>query len=147
MKPLVTARKKMLNIVAKHRFDTALKRRVPNAADSINRVNDEVLMFREKPVGKWVGTYLVYRFLQNDKSFELGTGDRLIIASIGKITLYQSRTSPTTMTLSPGDNKNGVDALVKLGKIWRSYIPKGEEQKSIVNDIAIPIDAFNPKQN
>lgn len=62
-----------LSIVAKHRLNTFPKRRVPNVADSSIRVNNEVLMFRKKPVGKWADAYLVQRLLTENKLLELFT--------------------------------------------------------------------------
>lgn len=120
----MTARKEMLKILAKHRLHTARKRRVPDAANSKIRVNEEVLMFREKPAGKWAGLYRVHRFLQSDKIFKVDTRDRLTIASIDKIKLYQPRNAPITTILSTGDYKNGVDAMIELDKIWDSFILK-----------------------
>lgn len=52
MRAAVLARKEMIDIVAKQRLETAANRRVPNAADSTFCINDEVLMYREKPIGK-----------------------------------------------------------------------------------------------
>lgn len=75
MKALLTAQEEMTNIVAKHHLNTALKRRVRNAADSTTRVNTEVLMFREKPVGMWGGPYRVHMFLNDYKILQLDTGD------------------------------------------------------------------------
>lgn len=52
---LVAVWNEMPDNVAKHRLNTALKRRVPYAANFKIPVQDEALMFCEPPVGKWVG--------------------------------------------------------------------------------------------
>lgn len=93
------------------------------------RIYDEVLMFREKAVGKWAGPYRVHRFLQNDKVLELSTWDRLIIASADKIKLYKSRNSLITTTISTGDDKNEVDALIELDKIRDPFKPSKESRE------------------
>lgn len=71
----------MVDIVAKHRLSTAMKKRIPSAADAETRVLDEVLIFCEKQVGKWVGTYLVRRFIDEGKILELDIEDRFIPGS------------------------------------------------------------------
>lgn len=78
----------MLELVAKQRLKTAVNLRVPRAADSNICVNDEVLMYREKPIAKWVGPYIVCRIFDRGKLLELDTGDRLVTASIDKIKTY-----------------------------------------------------------
>lgn len=59
MKAMVNARKEMSMLVARDRVDRALRLNVPFAVDREVGIGDEALMFREKPVGKWVGPYMV----------------------------------------------------------------------------------------
>lgn len=94
MKALIAARKEMLDIVAKQRSITALKPRVTNAENLVIQVQDEFLMFHEKPVGKRVGPYSVQRFPSDDKLLERETGDRLTTASIDNGKLYRSTKAP-----------------------------------------------------
>lgn len=49
-------------------------------------MGDKVLMYREQPVGKWLGPYLVQN--KDNKMMTLDTGDRLIRASIDKVKPY-----------------------------------------------------------
>lgn len=68
-------------------MEAALRRNVPPAADIDIRIGDLVLMFREKPIGKWVGPYSVMDIKR--KQLTLNTGDRYMSASIDKVKLYQ----------------------------------------------------------
>lgn len=69
----------------------------------------------------------------------------MIISSFDKRMLHKSNNIPIKTTLLAGDDENGVDPLIKLDKIWDSFTPKSEEQKKIISDFSIPIDAFAMK--
>lgn len=56
MKAAVAARKEMNRILANQRLEITFSHNVPYAADSCVKVHDEVLMYREKSIGKWLGT-------------------------------------------------------------------------------------------
>lgn len=92
MKAMANARKEMSTIVARDRVDRALRLRVPSASDSQISIGDEVLMFRENPIGKWMGPYVIAD--KKDKSIILNTGDRLLPASIDKIKHYRESIPP-----------------------------------------------------
>lgn len=54
-----SVRAEMAKLVAKARVHVALSRNVPTAVDANIRILDQVLVFREKPVNKWMGPYKV----------------------------------------------------------------------------------------
>lgn len=106
MKALVTVQKELLNVVAKHRLNTALKRRVPNAAYSTIRVNDKVFISCQKLVRKWAGSYCVHRFFKDCNILGLDTDDKIIIVYVDEIKLYQSNITPIKATPSTRDYKD-----------------------------------------
>lgn len=59
MQAMQSARTEMTKIVAKTRVHVALSKNVPAAADAAIRILDKVLVYREKPVNKWLGPYNV----------------------------------------------------------------------------------------
>lgn len=87
MKAISTARREATKVISQHRLDVALNKLVPGAANNDLKIADEVLMYREKPVAKWVGPYIITSI--NGKQVTLDTGDRTILASIDKLKLYR----------------------------------------------------------
>lgn len=83
MKALHEARKEMVTLSHQSKLRTASRSQVPVAADREYLMGEEVLMFREKPVGKWVGPYLICK--KDGKMLTLDTGDRLIRASVDRV--------------------------------------------------------------
>lgn len=79
-------------MVAVDRIVTVLMRNVSTAAESVIHTGDEVLMFRGKPVVKWVGPYRVTK--SNCKTIKVATGVRLIDASIDRVKPYVERRDP-----------------------------------------------------
>lgn len=59
MNTIRTVTDELSKIVAVHQIKVALSKISQQDADSVIGIGDEVLMFREKPVGKWAGPYLV----------------------------------------------------------------------------------------
>lgn len=80
MKASDEAYKDMTKISSSDRLTTALRSIVPSTADSTFRVGEEVLIYREKPVGKWVGQP-IFRDVKN-KMLKLVSGDRFVRASV-----------------------------------------------------------------
>lgn len=81
MKAMHTACNEMAIIYQQHRLNTALRCSITSAAAEY-KIGDEVLMYREKPIGKWIGPYVIGHKV--DKMLSLDTGDRLIRASVYK---------------------------------------------------------------
>lgn len=79
--------KKPLGSFSQQRLDTALSKYVSKAADSDSKIAHDVLMYREKPAAKWVGSYIVRG--ASDKLVTLDTGDRTLIAPIDKLKPYR----------------------------------------------------------
>lgn len=68
------ARIEMQKLVSSTRMQVALYRRLPLAVDNEVTAGEEVLMYREKPIGRWVGPYTVMTIA--DRMLKLDTGDR-----------------------------------------------------------------------
>lgn len=88
---MIKARKGSSKTIAQSRMATALQRSVPVAAVAVT-IGDAVLMFREKPVGKWIGPYIVVK--TNGKLLTLNTVYRTLKASVEKIKLYEEKNAP-----------------------------------------------------
>lgn len=86
MNTIRAARPELSKIVAVDGIKAALSKNVPAGANAVIRIGDEVLMFKEKPFGKWAGPYLVT--YGDDKVLKLDTGDRIIDASIDRVKKY-----------------------------------------------------------
>lgn len=86
MEALNEARKEMVTIYLQAKLKTASREKFPDAADRENFFGDEEIMFRDKPIGKLVGTYILQQKV--DKMVTLETGDRLIWASVEKVNPY-----------------------------------------------------------
>lgn len=80
MNSIRTTRDELSKIVAVNRIKLAFSEEVLAGAYLVIRIGDEVLMFREKPAGNWVGPYLVT--WSDVKMLKLNTGERMIDASI-----------------------------------------------------------------
>lgn len=89
LKSMIAARKEATQLIAQSRIATAIRRSVPAAADSAIQIGEEVLMYREKPIGKWVGPFIVEQ--TDGKNLTLNTGDRTIRASLDKVKSYKAR--------------------------------------------------------
>lgn len=76
MRALAEAYKEMTRISHRARLSTALRSNVPAAADMSYEIGDEVLMYRENPVAKWTGLYVVRNV--RGKMLTLDSGDRNI---------------------------------------------------------------------
>lgn len=59
LKAMKDTRDEVVKLVARTRLAMASTSNVPAAADTDIKVGDKVLMFREKPVGKWSGPFVV----------------------------------------------------------------------------------------
>ena len=57
---MMKARKEMSPVIAKSALSRAMRMNVPSAANKVFRTGDEVLVFREKPINKWVVVLLVF---------------------------------------------------------------------------------------
>lgn len=115
LKAMHGARKEMAKISNHSKLVTATSSNVPAAADRDFLVGDEVLMFREKPVGKWVGPYHVCD--RDEKMLTLDSGDRMIRASVDKVKPYLEyqrdlETYGEPLTSDPADLMAGAPAVV-----------------------------------
>lgn len=59
MEAMAKGRKRMSVHIAGDHVERALRLRVPSAPNNEIGIGDKVLMFRVKPIGKWVGPYNV----------------------------------------------------------------------------------------
>lgn len=86
-------------------------------------------MFREKPVGKWIGPNIFSDI--EGKLLTLDTGERTIMASIDKVKLYSERERPRMPSLpahhscSPDDSDVFFRERQELDKL---LIRKDQEQ-------------------
>lgn len=68
MRAAILSRNEMPEIISKRRLNYALQHHEPTAADTWFSLDDEVSMYRERPVAKWVGPYNVQHILDGGKS-------------------------------------------------------------------------------
>lgn len=94
MELMHSAKMKMMAILSQAGLQTALNSAVPTAADNQFRVGDEVLMYREKPVNKWIGPYIVVD--KNEKFLTLNTGDRHIRSASDRVKAFKLPPGPST---------------------------------------------------
>lgn len=87
MKAISIARREATKVISQQRLNVALNKFFLWSADNDLKIADEFLMYREKPLAKWVGPYTITRM--NGKQVTLDTGDRTILALIDKLKLYQ----------------------------------------------------------
>lgn len=78
-----------MTISLRAKVHTASSTNVLGAADREYAIGDEVLLFRERPIGKCVDPYVIRQ--KENKMLTLDTGDRLLSASIDKVEPYQDR--------------------------------------------------------
>lgn len=105
MKELWSAKNEITRMKANEREKLALQRNVLAAAEKEVSVRGKVLMFREKPVTKWVGSYSVEQ--RHGKSLEFDTGDHIIVASIDKVKRYNEWKAPFSLSLTQLNGVNG----------------------------------------
>lgn len=136
MNAMADARKEMEQIVARSRIAAALNWNVPKCSDQQFNVSDEVLMFREKPVGKWVGPYTIKSI--NNKSVVLDTGDRNILSSVDKIRVYKSNTNDPVI-LEKTNQKEGITSSFSGKDV---FMREREELDKLLNKVwEIPNDS------
>lgn len=87
MQAMQVARAEMARITARARVHVALNRNVPAAADTDIRILDNVLVFRESPVNKWVGPYTVVDV--KGKSIYVDVNGRATQFAIDKVRVYR----------------------------------------------------------
>lgn len=87
MKAMQLARTEMTQIIAKARVHAALSKNVPSAADTDIKIRDNVLVYREKPVGKWMGPYLVPDV--RDKSVFVDVNGKVTQFSVDKVKVFK----------------------------------------------------------
>lgn len=122
------AKDELSNLISTGRTKTALARNIPSSADMEIRVADEVLMFREKPVSKWLELYLVNH--DDGKMLKLDTGDRLIDASLDKVKKHINQKCVSTTELFSSDTS-------------QSSSPLARQQQ---DDVSRMIDQFLPRR-
>lgn len=88
IKAMGDARNEIKRIVAQAWKRTALNSNVPGETKRDVRINDKVLIYREKPIQRWMGSYLARDF--NGKKLTLDTGDRRLQAFIDKVKLFRN---------------------------------------------------------
>lgn len=93
MRALRTAKSEMARLISRARLETALSRRVPAAADVDIQIGDEVLWFRDKPVGRWTGPFIVTG--RRGQLLQIDDGDRTTTASIDRVKPYHTRLPPS----------------------------------------------------
>lgn len=70
---------------------------VPAEADAVFSLGDDFLMYRQKPIGKWIVHYMVREV--HGKSLNLDIGDWQIRASVDKVkNLKQKAIIPLSVT-------------------------------------------------
>lgn len=141
MRAAISARKEMTEVISKRRLDYALQHRVPAEADALFSPGDEVLMYREKSVAKWVGPYIIQNILDGRKVVELNTGDRMIMDFLDKIKKY--RTKDTAVEVPDNQKTDGQREVEDLDRLMRSFwpvdaheeVPKVDEIEEFVVEI------------
>lgn len=139
IKQMVMARKEMGRIAAQTRLETALRRNVPCAADSDIRVGDYVLMYREKPIGKWVGPYMVVNL--KGKVTTLNTGDRLLNASVDKRKPHIEHSDPP-----PPISDNSIvrdDDISEEVEQLRRIMHRVEDPSPVIQDTVTDVNGNN----
>lgn len=92
MNAMKLARAEMSRITANERMRTALSRNAPAAAGAEYRIADQVLVYREKPVNKWVGPFAIVN-VQGKTGFVDVNGKATQFA-VDKIKLYLQPNDP-----------------------------------------------------
>lgn len=153
LRTMVNARKEAAKLVAQSRLSKAIRRSVPATAESDVMLGDEVLMYREKQVGKWVGPYIVQQC--DKKMLTLNTGDRNIRASMDKVKRYRGDAMPPsdnegteTNADSPRDAAHSRE-LEELDKLLRIALDRnphdGDDNKDVIEFAVKIIDSSDPR--
>lgn len=116
LKAMKEARDEAVKLIAQTRLATAITSNVFVAADSDIKISYVVLMFREKPVERWIGPFSV---VDNDGMIlNLGSGDLTWIPSVDKVKLYQEEhpnqqnfNGETDVTHDNSDYHQQIDAI------------------------------------
>lgn len=146
MKAAISVQKELVDTIVQQRSETALHRRLPVTADSIMQVSNEVLLFREYPIAKRVGPYVVERFIDVGKFLELTTGDHFMTVSMDKIKKYGTHGNHINPQSEHETNGNrGLQELDKLLEtVWPSEIIRGSLKVAIdelVVKVIEPVDS------
>lgn len=108
MKAIAMSRNEESTLIAQQRLDNALRKSISKDTFAKCRISDEVLMYREKPVAKWIGPCVVRGV--SGKFVTMDTGDCIIIASIYKLKLY-SQNSIAEEAIHTDDIQNGKNQI------------------------------------
>lgn len=134
----------MTGISYEARVITAIRSNVPAADDLLYDIGDEVLMYREKPVPKWTGPFVIRE--KKGKMITLGSGDRCFRASVDKVKHYHSRNQETSLSAGAHVNSSGPAGHKEKGR-GDAVIPALHDERGVIlqveTSIATP-DTFQP---
>lgn len=67
MRAMIIARKEITELSARARIETALAKYIPSASDSDVELDNVVLMYQERPIGRWVRLFVVVHGIKKFK--------------------------------------------------------------------------------
>ena len=157
MKAIQIARKEMEKVIAKQILATALRSNVPKAADNETRIGSDVLLYKERPVNKWLGPYKV--MAGDNKNLLLNINGRIAPASVDKVKVLRKTTSSNTGPTFSNSMDSVIDqaisgelffvklrhGLAKVEKQCNSLLPNGTipPNEILVTEILKPGDERN----
>lgn len=131
MKAMKAARREMSRITAQARITMALTRNAPKGTDSNIAIGDEILWYRDKPIGRWTGPHLVMD--KRDKLLEINDGDRQHTVSIDRVKRYHEHVP------SPEFKKNNNDGNGNDHGHANNNNPR-QRQNDRINDAVIELE-------
>ena len=135
---MMNARKEMNAIVAKSALSRAMKTNVPSAAKKTFKIGDEVLVFREKPICKWVGPFKIITI--DNKMAHLDYNGELKLYSIDKLKKYT--VDPITVPPPPSNEGHNtppdgnLDVVPDLLKELESVLSKSDSGNPPTSSLA-----------
>ena len=139
LKLMRSAKKEMAQVIAKSKLTKALRMNIPSSCNRSIKIGDDVLVYREPPVKKWIGPFKVVNV--DDKMAHLDYNGELKLYSIDKLKVYNEDlttlppASSTSSEQSPPPDDHSLDLLGE----FRSIISRTETgtapSSSLANNI------------
>lgn len=121
MLALKIARSEMLKVIARQRLATAIQKNVPKVANHDISIGSDVLLYKERPVNRWLGPYKV--IAGDMKNLLLNVDGRIVPASVDKVKTFkrvQAESKDTATPAAPGarrEMESTIDRIIS-GEIF-----------------------------
>lgn len=98
------ARNEMAKVISSSKLTRALRMNVPSASRNELKIGDKVLVYREKPIEKWVGPHQILNI--DGKMAHIDYNGEMKLYSVDKLKLYDVN----KMNLPPPQSDDGTDS-------------------------------------